>query len=70
MCSKFSSLIIVAVFVAEQVPLGKDADEVSKRLLDVIRPYAVRLKNFGVLLNRDYQTVSASTKSLYLSFHH
>ncbi|CDY72457.1 BnaAnng41230D, partial [Brassica napus] len=28
------------VFVAEQVPLGKDADEVSKRLLDVIRPYA------------------------------
>ncbi|KAL0700390.1 hypothetical protein Bca4012_056512 [Brassica carinata] len=41
-----------------QVPLGKDADEVSKRLLDVIRPYAVRLKNFGVILNRDYQTLS------------
>ncbi|KAJ0235600.1 DEAD-box ATP-dependent RNA helicase FANCM [Hirschfeldia incana] len=41
-----------------QVPLGKDADEVSKRLLDVIRPYAARLKNFGVILNRDYQTLS------------
>ncbi|KAL1213502.1 DEAD-box ATP-dependent RNA helicase FANCM [Cardamine amara subsp. amara] len=41
-----------------EVPLGHDADEVSKRLLDVIRPYAVRLKNFGVNLNRDYQTLS------------
>ncbi|WZY94193.1 hypothetical protein YC2023_066522 [Brassica napus] len=41
-----------------EVPLGKDADEVSKRLLDVIRPYAVRLKNFGVILSRDYQTLS------------
>ncbi|CAN8285643.1 unnamed protein product [Cochlearia groenlandica] len=41
-----------------EVPLGKDADEVSKRLLDVIRPYAARLKNFGVVLNRDYQTLS------------
>lgn len=69
-CVPNSFLIIVAVFVAEQVPLGKDADEVSKRLLDVIRPYAVRLKNFGVILIRDYQTVSASTESLYLSFHH
>lgn len=38
--------------------MGKDADEVSKRLLDVIRPYAVRLKNFGVILSRDYQTLS------------
>ncbi|CAH2035553.1 unnamed protein product [Thlaspi arvense] len=41
-----------------EVPLGKDADEVSKRLLDVIRPYASRLKNFGVSLRRDYQTLS------------
>lgn len=48
-----------SIFLAEQVPLGQDADEVSKCLLDVIRPYAVRLKNFGVILNRDYQTVCA-----------
>ncbi|EOA39492.1 hypothetical protein CARUB_v10008097mg [Capsella rubella] len=41
-----------------EVPLGQDADDVSKRLLDVIRPYAVRLKNFGVKFNRDYQTLS------------
>ncbi|CAH8254507.1 unnamed protein product [Arabidopsis lyrata] len=41
-----------------EVPLGQDADDVSKRLFDVIRPYAVRLKNFGVNLNRDLQTLS------------
>lgn len=54
MSNKFS------IFLAEQVPLGQDADDVSKRLFDVIRPYAVRLKNFGVNLNRDLQTVCAS----------
>jgi Fanconi anemia group M protein len=41
-----------------EVPLGQDADDVSKRLFHVIRPYAVRLKNFGVNLNRDIQTLS------------
>ncbi|CAA7024326.1 unnamed protein product [Microthlaspi erraticum] len=41
-----------------EVPLGQDADEVSKRLLDVIRPYATRLKKFGVNLSRDCQTLS------------
>ncbi|XP_024009524.1 DEAD-box ATP-dependent RNA helicase FANCM [Eutrema salsugineum] len=41
-----------------EVPLGQDADEVSKRLLDVICPYATRLKKFGVNLSRDYQTLS------------
>ncbi|XP_019099377.1 PREDICTED: ATP-dependent DNA helicase mph1-like [Camelina sativa] len=41
-----------------EVPLGQDADDVSKRLFDVIRPYAARLKNFGVKFNRDYQTLS------------
>jgi len=49
-----------SIFLAEQVPLGQDADDVSKRLFHVIRPYAVRLKNFGVNLNRDIQTVCAS----------
>ncbi|KAL0800482.1 hypothetical protein Bca101_055657 [Brassica carinata] len=34
-----------------QVPLGKDADEVSKRLLDVIRPYA--LSPHELLMARD-----------------
>ncbi|KFK23251.1 hypothetical protein AALP_AAs51800U000100 [Arabis alpina] len=41
-----------------EVPLGVDADEVNKRLLDVISPYAARLKKFGVNLSRDYQTLS------------
>ncbi|XP_010543518.1 PREDICTED: ATP-dependent DNA helicase mph1 isoform X2 [Tarenaya hassleriana] len=41
-----------------EVPLGRDADEINKRLLDVIRPYAARLSSFGLIQNRDYQTFS------------
>ncbi|KAF5732139.1 hypothetical protein HS088_TW18G00828 [Tripterygium wilfordii] len=41
-----------------EVPLGRDAVEINKRLLEVIHPYVVRLSFFGLLQNRDYQTLS------------
>ncbi|KAJ8774205.1 hypothetical protein K2173_009636 [Erythroxylum novogranatense] len=41
-----------------EVALGKDAVDVNKRLLDVIRPYVARLTAIGLLQNRDYQTLS------------
>lgn len=40
-----------------QVPLGQDVIEINNRLLEVIRPYVTRLYSFGLIHNRDYQTV-------------
>ncbi|KAH9625992.1 hypothetical protein KSS87_022931, partial [Heliosperma pusillum] len=41
-----------------EVPMGKDATEISDLLLEAIRPIATRLCTMGVLQNRDYQTLS------------
>ncbi|KAJ4839280.1 hypothetical protein Tsubulata_011432 [Turnera subulata] len=41
-----------------EVPLGKDAIDVNKLLLEVIHPYVTRLSSAGLLQNRDYQTLS------------
>ncbi|GLT75317.1 hypothetical protein SLA2020_470510 [Shorea laevis] len=41
-----------------EVALGKDAVEINKKLLDVIRPFVARLSAIGVLQNRDYQTLT------------
>ncbi|KAK6940331.1 Helicase, C-terminal [Dillenia turbinata] len=41
-----------------QVPMGKDAVGINNLLLEVIRPIVGRLSSVGVLLNRDYQTLS------------
>ncbi|CAK7344909.1 unnamed protein product [Dovyalis caffra] len=41
-----------------EVALGKDAVDINKRLIEVIRPYVARLSTLGLLLNRDYQTLS------------
>ncbi|XP_019245999.1 PREDICTED: uncharacterized protein LOC109225698 [Nicotiana attenuata] len=40
------------------VPMGKDADEVGELLLKVICPLVNRLNAYGLLLNRDYRTLS------------
>ncbi|CAI0556807.1 unnamed protein product [Linum tenue] len=40
------------------VPMGKDALDINKLLLDVIRPYVSRLSAVGLLQNRDCQTLS------------
>ncbi|KAJ6878418.1 hypothetical protein NC651_030993 [Populus alba x Populus x berolinensis] len=39
-----------------EVALGKEAVDINKRLLEVIRPYVARLSTLGLLQNRDYQT--------------
>ncbi|XP_020536105.1 DEAD-box ATP-dependent RNA helicase FANCM isoform X2 [Jatropha curcas] len=41
-----------------EVALGKDAVDVNKQLLEVIRPYVARLSAIGLLHNRDYKTFS------------
>ncbi|XP_024930384.2 DEAD-box ATP-dependent RNA helicase FANCM isoform X1 [Ziziphus jujuba] len=41
-----------------QVALGKDAVEINKMILEVIRPYVARLSAVGVLQHRDYETLS------------
>eukprot|EP00258_Populus_trichocarpa_P023752 XP_024439771.1 DEAD-box ATP-dependent RNA helicase FANCM isoform X5 [Populus trichocarpa] len=41
-----------------EVALGKEAVDINKRLLEVIRPYVARLSTLGLLQNRDYQTLS------------
>ncbi|KAJ9167176.1 hypothetical protein P3X46_021846 [Hevea brasiliensis] len=41
-----------------EVALGKDAVDINKQLLEVIRPYAARLSAVGLLQNRDYKTFS------------
>ncbi|CAN1731370.1 DEAD-box ATP-dependent RNA helicase FANCM [Linum perenne] len=41
-----------------QVAMGKDATDLNKLLLDVVRPYVSKLSAFGLLPNRDFQTLS------------
>ncbi|KAK9095964.1 hypothetical protein Sjap_021461 [Stephania japonica] len=41
-----------------QVPMGKDAVEINNLLLQVIKPFVSRLCAFGLLHNRDFQTLS------------
>ncbi|XP_050233297.1 DEAD-box ATP-dependent RNA helicase FANCM isoform X2 [Mercurialis annua] len=41
-----------------KVPLGKEAVDINKQLLEVIRPFATRLSAIGLLQNRDYKTFS------------
>ncbi|KAF9670622.1 hypothetical protein SADUNF_Sadunf13G0088000 [Salix dunnii] len=41
-----------------EVALGKDAVDINKWLVEVIRPYVTRLSTLGLLQNRDYQTLS------------
>ncbi|VFQ90431.1 unnamed protein product [Cuscuta campestris] len=41
-----------------KVAMGQEADEINNLLMDVILPFAARLSAFGVLPNRNYQTLS------------
>ncbi|KAG5233213.1 DEAD-box ATP-dependent RNA helicase FANCM [Salix suchowensis] len=41
-----------------EVALGKEAVDINKQLVEVIRPYVARLSTLGLLQNRDYQTLS------------
>ncbi|XP_047306478.1 DEAD-box ATP-dependent RNA helicase FANCM [Impatiens glandulifera] len=41
-----------------EVSMGESATDVNKMLLEVIRPIVARLSAFGILQNRDYQTLS------------
>ncbi|KAK0577324.1 hypothetical protein LWI29_031299 [Acer saccharum] len=41
-----------------EVAMGQDAAEITNLLLDIIRPYVNRLSTFGLLQNRDCQTLS------------
>ncbi|OWM67462.1 hypothetical protein CDL15_Pgr028325 [Punica granatum] len=43
-----------------QVAMGEEAIQINNLLLNVIRIYAARLSAMGILLNRDYQTLSPS----------
>ncbi|OVA08698.1 Helicase [Macleaya cordata] len=41
-----------------EVAMGEDAIEINKLLLEAIQPFVTRLCAFGVLRNRDFQTLS------------